>query len=79
MSHEPARRSFRVLTRTREGYDGATMYDVQLQASATGSLLWSQTFTDAEQAKEYESTLDLDLDRLDDKVFRRKYSIPSGG
>jgi hypothetical protein len=79
VSHEPARQFFRVLTRTREGYNGATMYDVQLQAIATGSLLWSQTFTDADQAREYESKLDLDLDQLDNQVFRRKYSIPSGG
>lgn len=78
MSDEPARRYFRVLTRTRDGYDGATLHDVQLQAIATGNLLWSQTFTNADQAQEYESTLDLDLDRLDDQAFRRKYSIPSG-
>lgn len=77
LSHESARRFFRVLTRRRDGYDGATMYDVQLQAIATGNLLWSQTFTDEDQAKEYESTLDFDLDRLDDHAFRRKYSIPS--
>lgn len=75
---EPARRHYRVLTRTRAGYDGATLYDVQLQTAATGNLLWSQTFTDADQAKEYESTLELDLDQLDDQEFRRKYSIPSG-
>jgi hypothetical protein len=75
-SHEPARRLYRVLTRTRGGYDGATMYDVQLQVITTGGLLWSRTFTDADQAQEYESTLDLDLNRLDNETFRRKYSIP---
>ena len=75
---ESARRFFRILTRTRSGYDGAVLYDVQLQAAATGSLLWSQTFTDAEQARTYETTLDGDLD-LDDSDFRRKYSIPSSG
>jgi hypothetical protein len=70
---------FRVLTRTRTGYDGGVMYDVQLQAIATGNLLWSQTFTDADQARDYETTLDSDLDHLEDADFRRKYSIPSGG
>ena len=73
----PARRFFRVLTRTRTGYEGAVMYDVQLQAVATGNLLWSQTFTDSDQARDYQSTLDHDLDRLEDPDFRRKYSIPS--
>ncbi len=73
---EPARRVFRVLTRTRSGYDDSVMYDVQLQAIATGNLLWSQTFTDGGQAKDYESTLELDLE-LDERDFRRKYCIPS--
>jgi hypothetical protein len=54
------------------------MYDVQLQAASTGGLLWSQTFTDAAQAKDYESALSDDLDDLDDAAFRRKYSVPSG-
>jgi hypothetical protein len=73
---EPARRVFRVLTRTRSGYDDSVMYDVQLQAITTGNLLWSQTFTDGDQAKDYEFTLDRDLD-LDEQDFRRKYCIPS--
>ena len=77
MSAEPARRAFRVLTRTRGGYDGATMYDVQLQAIATGDLMWAQTFTDAAQAQAFEAELDRDLDELDDDAFRRKYGVPS--
>jgi hypothetical protein len=78
VNDESARRHFRVLTRTRGGYNGSTMYDVQLQAASTGGLLWSQTFTDAGQAKDYESALSDDLDDLDDAAFRRKYSVPSG-
>jgi hypothetical protein len=65
VSAEPARRAFRILTRTRGGYDGATMYDVQLQATATGNLLWAQTFTDLTQAQAFEAELDRDLDELD--------------
>jgi hypothetical protein len=73
----PARRAFRVLTRTRGGYDGGTMYDVQLQAAATGNLMWAQTFTDSEQAAEFEAALALDLDEMGDADFRRKYGVPS--
>lgn len=53
------------------------MYDVQLQAVATGSLLWAQTFTDAAQASTYEEEVERDLDELTDADFRRKYSIPA--
>lgn len=77
MSDDSARRTFRVLTRTRGGYNGATMYDVQLQATATGNLLWAQTFTDQQQAAEFETTLEQDLNDLDDPDFRRKYGVPS--
>lgn len=73
----PARRNFRVLTRTRNGYSGSTMYDVQLQDASSGALVWAQTFTDQQQATEYEQTLDRDLDELDDGDFRRKYGVPS--
>lgn len=72
-----ARRSFRALTRTRGGYNGSMMYDVQLQSVASGQLLWSQTFTHQDQATEFETTLQADLDELDDAAFRRKYSVPS--
>lgn len=77
MTDEPARRTFRVLTRTRGGYNGATMYDVQLQAVATGNLLWAQTFTDRDQADAFEARIDRDLDELDDAAFRRKHGVPS--
>lgn len=77
MTDELARRNFRVLTRTRGGYNGSTMYDVQLQSVESGQLLWARTFTDREQADEFESTVDGDLD-LTDPEFRRKYGVPSG-
>jgi hypothetical protein len=77
VSQESARRHFRVLTRTRGGYNGSTMYDVQLQSAASGNLLWAQTFTDPKQAEEFEDNLDHDLDELDDAAFRRKYGVPS--
>ena len=54
------------------------MFDVQLQAAETGSLLWAQTFTDKEQAEEFETSLSNDLDELDDADFRRKYGVPAG-
>jgi hypothetical protein len=53
------------------------MYDVQLQAVATGSLLWAQTFTDHDQAMAFEAALDTDLDELDDAAFRRKHGVPA--
>ena len=77
MSDDSPRRNFRVLTRTRGGYNGSTMYDVQLQVAATGNLVWAQTFTDREQAEEYERRLDSDLDDLDETAFRRKYNVTS--
>ncbi len=68
---------FRVLTRTRGGYDGGTMYDVQLQAIASGSLVWAQTFSDQAQAQAFEHDLEHDLNELDEAAFRRKYGVPS--
>ena len=79
MTDDSPRRTFRVLTRTREAYQGATMFDVQLQAVATGNLLWAQTFSDREQAAKYERDLEQDLDDLDDAAFRRKYGVPAAG
>ncbi len=73
---EPARRHFRVLTRTRGGYNGAVMYDVQLQGSASGNLVWAQTFTDRQEAEAYEARLEADLDELGDQAFRRRYGVP---
>lgn len=77
MSQASARNNFRILTRTRTGYNGSTMYDVQLQAVASGQLLWAQTFTDREQADAFERQIDRDLDDLDDSEFRRKHGIPA--
>jgi hypothetical protein len=71
------RQDFRVLTRTRSGYEGAVMYDVQLQVAATGALVWAQTFSDESQAEEFREQLDADLDGLALDTFRRKYSVPS--
>jgi len=73
-----ARPHFRVLTRTRGGYNGSTMYDVQLQLVSSGQLVWAQTFTDRTQANDFEADLEYDLDDLDDGEFRRKHSVPSG-
>jgi len=73
----PPRQRFRVLTRTRGGYDGAVMYDVQLQVADTGALVWAQTFSDQEQADAFQEELEADLDAMDDQMFRRKYSVPS--
>jgi hypothetical protein len=54
------------------------MYDVQLQSAASGGLVWAQTFSDREQAQQFEHALDADLDALDDAAFRRKYNVTSG-
>ena len=77
MSDDSPRRTYRVLTATRGGYNGSTMYDVQLQVSASGNLVWAQTFTDHDQAEEYSRALDSDLDDLDETAFRRKYNVTS--
>lgn len=76
VEHRTARQDFRLLTRTRGGYDGA-LYDIQLQVASSGSLLWAQTFTDPAQADEFQAQVDLDMDELDYEDFRRKYSVPS--
>ncbi|MBW3619556.1 MAG: hypothetical protein KY461_04875 [Actinobacteria bacterium] len=71
------RQDFRVLTRTRGGYDGGMMYDVQLQVAASGSMVWAQTFSDQQQAEEFQAQLESDMETLDLDEFRRKYSVPS--
>ena len=53
------------------------MFDVQLQIAESGELVWAQTFTDSEQARDYEATVEADLDELDDADFRRKYGVPA--
>lgn len=70
------RRDFRVSTRHRGGYDGS-LTDVQLQVAETGSIVWARTFSDQQQADEFQSELEADLDGLDDASFRRKYGVPS--
>lgn len=71
-----ARHDFKILTRRRGGYDNGVMYDVQLQVTATGRLVWAQTFTDEQQAEEFQAQVEEDLE-LDTTEFRRKYSVPS--
>jgi hypothetical protein len=71
------RRQFRVLTRTRGGYDGGVRHDVQLQVADTGALVWAQTFSDERQAHEFQQQLEDDLDALDPSGFRTKYGVPS--
>ena len=63
-----------MLTQRRGGYDDAVMYDVQLQATATGALAWAQTFTDEGQAEAFREQVETDLD-LDTVEFRRRYSV----
>jgi len=72
----PPHRDFRVLTRQRGGYDGAWMVDVQLQVTATGALVWAQTFSDTAQADAFQHRLEEDLRSLDGTAFRRKYGVP---
>ena len=76
-SDRSPRRDFRVLTRRRGGYDGAEMYDVQLQVAGTGALVWAQTFSDQQQADTFQQQLEDDMESLDDASFRRKYGVPS--
>ena len=73
----PPRRDFRVLTRQRGGYDGGWMVDVQLQVTATGALVWAQTFSDTAQAEAFQTQLEEDLGSLDGTSFRRKYGVPT--
>lgn len=77
MRQPPARQQFRVLTQTRSGYGGATMFDVQLQSIESGRLMWAQSFSDQREAEEFEGDLQADLEELDADSFRRKYSMPA--
>lgn len=75
---EPSpRRTFRVLVRERDGSHGGRVIDVQLQVRRTGALVWAQTFSDPELARELEDRLDRDLDELDDRAFRRAHRVTS--
>ena len=71
------RRSFRVLRRVREGSQGGTVVDVQLQVRRTGALVWAQTFSDPSQADELADRIEQDLDELDDAAFRRAHRVPT--
>lgn len=77
MRQPPARQHFRVLTQSRNGYGGATMFDVQLQSIESGRLMWAQTFSDRRSAEEFEHDLQADLEELDADSFRRKYGMPA--
>ncbi len=74
---KPARQVFRLLTRIRTCYDGAVMYDIQLQSVATGGLIWAQTFSHERQAERYRAKVESDLEVLDEAEFRRKWRLPS--
>lgn len=65
-----------MLTRRRDGSQGAEMVDVQLQRADTGAIVWAQSFSDPEQADAFERQLDSDLDDLDEAEFRRRYGVP---
>lgn len=71
------RRTFRVLQRFREGSQGGSVVDVQLQVRRTGALVWAQTFSDPAQADALVQRLDRDLDELDDAAFRRAHRVPT--
>lgn len=77
MRQQPARQRFRALTQSRNGYSGATMFDVQLQSIESGQLVWAQTFSDHREAEEFEHSLQADLEDLDVDAFRRKYGMPA--
>lgn len=71
------RHVFRVATQTRSGYDHAVMHDVMLSTSETGRIVWSNTFSDEDQARTYVAELESDLDELPLEEFRRKYGVSS--
>jgi len=75
--HRPARQDFRVLARHRAGAGGVDVIDVQLQWAATRELVWSQTFSAADQAEQFQSEVEQDLTALDGPTFRRKYGVPA--
>lgn len=71
------RAPFRVLTRQRGGYDHQQLVDIQLQHLPSGTLVWSQTFSDVEQADTFLESVKDDLASLDDTEFRKKHAVPS--
>jgi TolB-like protein len=73
----PARSDFRIQTRRRGGYEGAVMHDIQLIVSATGAMVWAQTFTDEDQADAFLAQIEDHLAHMDSREFRSRYSVPS--
>ncbi|MFN2556439.1 MAG: hypothetical protein ABR592_06115 [Nitriliruptorales bacterium] len=73
---KPARQAFRLLTRIRTCYDGAVMYDIQLQSVATGGLIWAHSFSHEHEAERYRTEVESDLEVLDETEFRRKWRLP---
>jgi hypothetical protein len=71
------RRTFRVLVRERSGSQGGRVIDVQLQVRSTGALVWAQTFSDPQLARQLEDQLERDMDELDDASFRRAHRVTS--
>lgn len=69
------RQRYRVATQTRTGYDDAVMHDVVLSVHETGRIVWSNTFSDENQARAYVEELESDLDALGLDEFRRKYGV----
>ena len=74
---QPACQAFRLLTRIRTGYDGAVMYDIQLQSISTGGLVWAQTFSHEREAERYRARVEYDLEVLDEAEFRCRWGLPS--
>jgi len=72
-----ARSDFRIATQRRGGYEGAVMHDVQLIVSATGAIVWAQTFTDESQADEFLDQVSAHLESMGTDEFRTRYSVPS--
>lgn len=72
-----SRAPFRVLTRQRGGYDNQHLVDIQLQHLPSGTLVWSQTFSDTQQADTFLDAVKDDLVTLDDAEFRKKHAVPS--
>jgi hypothetical protein len=71
----PARHAFRLLTRIRTCYDGAVMYDIQLQSIGTGRLIWAHSFSHEHEAERYRTDVESDLEVLDETEFRRKWRL----
>lgn len=76
-AERPARSDFRIATQRRGGYEGAVMHDVQLIVSATGAMVWAQTFSDEAQAEAFLDQVSTHLESMATAEFRTRYSVPS--